>query len=363
MRALLAEGMVVKFWPHNQMYKPGYVEALQDRGIEVLHGPDHVPARAWLREFGNALDLVLLSRPDVAEAFLPLVRAHSRARVLYYGHDLHFGRMRMQGSLLRDERLLQTADRMEERERAVWCSVDVTLYPSEAETDSVRAMVPGVTAHTMVPYSFDRFGVERPAPGGREILFVAGFGHPPNEDAACWLVANVLPLVRARVPDATLSVVGSNPTARVRALVGDAVRLMADVTDDALYACYRRARVAVVPLRCGAGVKLKVVEALKEGLPLVTTPVGAQGLPGIEDVVCVRSDAASFADAVCALLLDDAMWQQRSVAQLEYAKARFSEAALRQSLVRAMALPATPLAVRNAANSHIPSAHRSVGAL
>jgi glycosyltransferase involved in cell wall biosynthesis len=313
--------------------------------------------------FGAELDLVLLSRPDVAEAGLPLVRTHSRARVLYYGHDLHFQRMRMQGSLLRDERLLQAADRMEERERAVWRSVDTILYPSEEEAASVRVMVPGVTAHAMVPYCFDRFGEARPVPDDREILFVAGFGHPPNEDGACWFVANVLPKVRARVPDAMLSIVGSNPTARVRALVGDAVRLMADVTDEALYGCYGRARVGVVPLRCGAGVKLKVVEALKEGLPLVTTPVGAQGLPGLADVVDVRNDATSFADAVCALLLDDALWQQRSVAQLDYARERFSEAALRQSLVRAMALPATRPALHNAAGSGIPAARRSVGAL
>ncbi len=363
MRALLAEGMVVKFWPHNQMYKPGYVEALQDRGVEVLHGPNQPPFAAWMHEFGAELDLVLLSRPDVAEACLPLVRAHSAARVLYYGHDLHFGRMRMQGTLLRDERLLHAADRMEERERAVWRGADATLYPSAEEAASVRAMEPGVTSHAMVPYCFETFGVERQAPPGRDIIFVGGFGHPPNEDAACWFVANVLPRVRARVPDVTVSIVGSSPTPRVRALAGDAVRVHADVPDDVLTTRYREARVAIVPLRCGAGVKLKVAEALKEGVPLVTTPVGAQGLPGVADVASVCSDAASFADSVGALLLDDGLWQQRCAAQLAYARERFSEAALRQSVMRAIDLPAGRPPSQGAANSRIPSARKSVGAL
>ncbi|HVC63483.1 MAG TPA: glycosyltransferase [Acetobacteraceae bacterium] len=363
MRALLAEGMVVKFWPHNAMYKPGYVEALQDRGVEVLHGPDQSPLAAWMREFGAELDLVLLSRPDVAEACLPVVRAHSRARVLYYGHDLHFGRMRMQGTLLRDEHLLHAADRMEERERAIWRGADATLYPSEEETASVRVMEPGVTAHAMLPYCFETFGVERPAPAGRNIIFVGGFGHPPNEDAACWFVNNVLPRVRARVPDATLSIGGSNPTPRIRALAGDATRVHADVSDDVLHALYGAARVAVVPLRCGAGVKLKVVEALKEGVPVVTTPVGAQGLPGIADVACVCGDAASFADAVLTLLLDDALWQQRCAVQIGYARARFGEAALRQSMMRAVGPPAVPHSPRSAATSRIPSTRKSVGAL
>lgn len=363
MRALLAEGMVVKFWPHNLMYKPGYVEALQDRGVEVFHGPDQAPFATWMREFGAELDLALLSRPDVTEACLPLVRAHSGARVLYYGHDLHFDRMRMQGTLLRDERLLRAADRMEERERAVWRGADATLYLSEEEAASVRAMEPGVTAHAVVPYCFETFGMERQAPAGRDIIFVAGFGHPPNEDAACWFVANVLPLVLARVPNANLSIVGSNPTPHVRALAGDAVQVHANVPDDVLNARYREARAAIVPLRCGAGVKLKVVEALKEGVPLVTTPVGAQGLPGIADIACVCSDTASFADAVCALLLDDVLWQRRSAAQLAYARERFSEAALRQSVMRAMALPAGLRSPQSAANSRTPFARKSMGAL
>ena len=224
-------------------------------------------------------------------------------------------------------------------------------------------MVPGVAAHALVPYCFERFGDIRSAPAGHEILFVAGFAHPPNEDAACWFVANVLPLVHAHVADATFSIVGSNPTARVRALAGQAVRVTANVSAAMLNERYRSARVAAVPLRCGAGVKLKVVEALRNGLPLVTTPVGAQGLPGVADAARVCGDAASFADAICTLLLDDAVWQQRCAAQIDYARTRFSEAALRQSVLRAMALPAPRPARQNIAGSRIPSAHSSVGAL
>ena len=87
------------------------------------------------------------------------------------------------------------------------CGTDAALYLSEDAAEWVRAMAPGVAAHALVPYCFESFGEERPAPAGHEIMFGAGFAHPPNEDAACWFVANVLPLVRARVADATLSIV------------------------------------------------------------------------------------------------------------------------------------------------------------
>jgi glycosyltransferase involved in cell wall biosynthesis len=197
-------------------------------------------------------------------------------------------------------------------------------------------MQPTAVVHAVSPWCFESFGQRRSPPSGHEILFVAGFGHPPNEDAACWFVEAVLPRILAVVPTARLAVVGSHPTAKVRALTDDAVRVIADVSDAELAAWYQRARVAVVPLRCGAGVKLKTVEALREGLPLVVSPIGAQGLPDIEDIVPVASGADAFAAAVCDLLLEDSLWEQRCAEQIAYAQRRFTVAALHGSLLRAM---------------------------
>jgi GT2 family glycosyltransferase/glycosyltransferase involved in cell wall biosynthesis len=336
MHALLGAGWIVKFWPHNLCHLPGYSEALQDLGIEVFHGSDHPDLDAWLKANGSQLDHVLLSRPDVAEDCLPALRSHTQARIAYYGHDLHFRRMRLQGEHRRNEAELRAADRMEERERAVWRAVDAVLYPSEEEARMVKAMVPDVTARAVLPYGFDHFIVDRPVSADRLILFVAGFAHPPNEEAAIWFADSILPLVRARVPDARLAIVGSSPTARVRALAGDGVRIQADVTDAELAAWYGRARVAAVPLLFGAGVKLKVVEAMVRGLPLVTTPVGAQGLPDVEAIVAVTRDPARFAASVIELLLDDAAWRRQAAAQTHYAEARFSTRALAASLLGAM---------------------------
>ena len=336
MRALRDAGMVVKFWPHNLFYTPGYTEALQHMGVEVFHGANHETFQSWMRTHGASLDHVLLSRPDVAESCLPVVRQHSRARISYYGHDLHFRRLRLQGEMLGEERLLRTADRMEERETAVWRAVDAVLYPSEEEAAIVRCMQPAANVRAILPWCFDSFGQPRTAPPRGEILFVAGFGHAPNEDAVCWFVQAILPLILACVPDASLAVVGSNPTPLVRALAGGAVQVCADVSDAELAAWYRRARVAVVPLRCGAGVKLKTVEALREGVPLVVTPIGAQGLPGLEAIVPVVGEPSRFAASVCDLLLKDTLWEQRCADQIAYARERFMPAALHDSLLRAM---------------------------
>ncbi len=105
LRALVDDGMVVKFWPHNQCYSAGYTELLQQMGIEVLFGPSAGSFGDWMRTNGAEIDTVMISRPEVAEDLLSVVRRYCLGPVVYYGHDLHFRRMRRQAEVTGDERL------------------------------------------------------------------------------------------------------------------------------------------------------------------------------------------------------------------------------------------------------------------
>ena len=346
LQRLVEAGCVVKFWPDNLYNDPTYTPALQAMGVEVLHGP------RWrggigdlIRDYGDIFDAVLLSRPDVAEHHLDALRTHSRARIAYYGHDLHFRRMRDQAALLpagaaRDA-MQQDADAMEARERAIWARVDTVLYPSQDEADVIKAIAPEIDARAIVPYAFvDVVGDAQPD-SRANVLFVAGFAHPPNVDAAGWLVEEIMPLVWARHPNVMVSLVGSNPTSEVQALAGERVEVTGFVTDAELQRRYAHAKVAVVPLRYGAGVKNKVVEALQQGLPLVTTPVGAQGLPGVDQACMVGDDPATLAEGVCALLDDAGDWRRRSIAGADYIVRHFSTDAMRADLLDALGIETT----------------------
>ena len=334
-QALQAAGMIVKFWPHNLHYSPGYTDALQDMGMEVAYGGDRDTFNQWITENGADVDHVLLSRPDVAAAFLPELRRSGSGRLIYYGHDLHFRRMRQQAKVLGDISLARAADRMQKLERSVWRAVDVVLYPSDEEAAIVSDIEPGVTARAIIPYCFAEFAAPREATPDPVILFVGGFAHGPNQEAVLWFVDHVLPLIREHCPAVKLAIVGSNPSPQVLGLAGNGISVAANVSDAALREFYRTSRVAVVPLRYGAGVKLKVVEALREGLPLVTTPTGAQGLPGLDQVVSICDGPRSFADAVCNLLEDDRLWVRQCAAQVAYAAERYSESAFRTRLIDA----------------------------
>ncbi len=360
LRAFLQAGLVVKFWPANQQRTPGYTEALQELGIEVIYGGNADMFHYWIRENGAEIDWVLVSRPHVAETFLPDLRAHCPAPIVFFGHDLHFQRLRRQAALFGEPKTESEAATWEKLERRIWRGSDMVLYLSEDEAAQVRALEPTVRVRSVQPYCFDSFAATRLPPAALQLLFVAGFAHPPNVEAAAWLVNTILPLIRTRVPDVRLAIVGSNPSAKVRALASESVEIAANVSDAELAAWYGRARVSVVPLTFGAGVKLKVVEALREGLPLVTTDIGAEGLPGIRDVASVCNDADAFAAATCLLLQDDAVWTQRSARQIAYARAHFSETALRDSLLQAMEAAATAVTARSTATKQSRTAESQI---
>ena len=91
-----------------------------------------------------------------------------------------------------------------------------------------------------------------------------------------------------------------------------------------------------MPLRFGAGVKGKVVEALSHGLPLVTTSIGSQGIPALGEIVPVCDDVPSFVAALKLLLVDDAAWSTQSAAQVDFAQRFFSRAAMQRSVLSAL---------------------------
>jgi glycosyltransferase involved in cell wall biosynthesis len=105
------------------------------------------------------------------------------------------------------------------------------------------------------------------------------------------------------------------------------------VTDKQLAAYYMTARVAIAPLRYGAGMKGKVVEAMRFGVPIVTTPFGVQGMAELKDKLPVHAAPGPFADAVLTLLTDDVAWRRQRHTQSEFVREHFSVRALRDFLL------------------------------
>ena len=330
-RRFLEHGYRVKFWPDNLHFDPAYVPPLLQLGVEVMYGAEYINGfESWMREHGAALDCILLSRPHIAVKFIELARKYSTAPLLYYGHDVHHLRLDDQLRVTPDDVAVRKERQIiAELEHKVWRSVDAVYYPSDSETAQVRTWLarhaPRVHAHTVPAYAFDELH-DGSAPNLLEregLIFVAGFAHSPNVDASLWLVREVLPRVHQRLPGLCLSLVGSNPSADVRALQGAHVEVTGFVTDEELAQRYARVRAAVAPLRFGGGVKGKVIEAMRYGVPCVTTPTGAQGLDAC-DALLVCTTVDDYVDAILKLHEDDAEWRRRALAGQAFVRAHYT---------------------------------------
>lgn len=286
---LINDGWSVTFWPDNLWRDPNYTPHLQKLGVEVIFGVKYRNEfEAFLREREGLYDAVLLSRPHIAKDYVSAVGALTSAKLVYYGHDIHFRRMEAQAKLEgKEENTSQILD-MKNLELSICNSSNVVIYPSQDEASVMSALVSsGVRVEAIPAYCYDEVHLQaaevrianRAAPSTRlKLLFVGGFRHQPNIDGIVWFCETVVPLLRAANIGFDLKVVGSNANETIMALATNDIDVLGFVSDETLEALYRETDIVIAPLRYGAGVKGKVVEAVAHGVPVVTTDIGAQGI-------------------------------------------------------------------------------------
>lgn len=183
-----------------------------------------------------------------------------------------------------------------QRERLVLREYDVVACVSEHDAGHFA----GKPIH-VAPNGWDTSAPLAPAVGDN-VVFVGNFGFSINIDAAVWFVHSIWPQVRARVDTAQLYLVGKDPAPSVLALHGQhGVTVTGTVPDVTPY--MQRSRVAIAPLRAGSGSRLKILEALEAGRPMVSTTIGLEGLEQLANAGVVVADSVEgFARSICELL-------------------------------------------------------------
>lgn len=187
---------------------------------------------------------------------------------------------------------------------------DLVITHSAADAAVLRRWLPRIRSE-YVPSGIDlaTWPICRNPNATDEVLFVGNYLHPPNAEGALWLAREVWPLVRRQRPAARLTLAGRGPTAAIQALAAADIRVPGTVDD--LHDLYRASSVVVAPIFWGSGVRIKIIEALACGLPLVATPLAAEGIDLIHETsVLFAADPAQFAAAIIRLL-DDSGLRQR----------------------------------------------------
>lgn len=275
---------------------------------------------------GVDYDVVVVSRPPNVEVFRPLLdRRLPHAATIYDAEAVFFRRIERQlavvgpgqrGELEREAARLRKV----EESAAAWADRVVTISEDEA------AVMRGFTAapvHIVGPQLRSARPTPATFPERSGACLVAGWAAgvgSPNADGLRWFAREVLPLVRAQLPWFRLLVTGASPPADVTWAAGASVDFVGVVPD--LYDVYDRVRVAISCTRFGSGVKLKTVEAVGHGVPVVGTKDAVSGLPPeMAGAVWVDDDPAGFAAAVVALCTDERAWGRARRATLRAASA------------------------------------------
>jgi polysaccharide biosynthesis protein PslH len=311
---------------------PQGLAALQRAGVETILVP--VPSRNVVRESVRAAAAVLASEPYVlftrhrrraVRHALLLQASEAPPDVLYLDHldslvyadcapgariviDMHnvYSHLARRSATeyrgISRKYMLNQAQLLERQEHAAAAAAHTVMTVSP---DDARYFA-RLGAHvTIIPNGVDCSAFESAAETqrvSRTVLYVGALDWPPNVNAAKFLARDVLPALRQRVPDARVALVGRNPSADVRALAtpDGSVEVHGDVPDVVPF--FADAAALAVPLEAGGGSRLKILEAFAAGLPVVSTPIGCEGIE-VEDgehlVICQRD---RFADALAGLL-------------------------------------------------------------
>jgi succinoglycan biosynthesis protein ExoO len=290
----------------------------------AIAAPWSAQDRAWLSAQGaGAGDLVIADYGFQSEAFALLGTPRSRSAIVM--HDLFHRRSGSGAGAERDS----VAALSREAEVALLARAGTVIAIQQEEADFVAAALPGARV-VLAP------GTRSPEPPSstagepRRLLFV-GSRTAPNSDGLSWFLDEVWPQVIAAHPTTRLDVAGTVAADFAGISMPAGVKLLGLVPDLAPH--YARAGIVISPLRFGSGLKIKLVEALAWGKPVVASPVTLQGVEETcSRAVIVAESAAAFASAILALQRDAALRASLSQAARTTVAAHFAPAAAHRAL-------------------------------
>jgi GT2 family glycosyltransferase/ubiquinone/menaquinone biosynthesis C-methylase UbiE/glycosyltransferase involved in cell wall biosynthesis len=306
-KMFLKMGLKVTFIGDNFARPEPYTSELNNMGVEILFGNWYYNNwQTWLKDNLHYFDYVYLQRPHISIKYIDIVKKYARGKIFYFAHDLHHVRMYRDYMLTGDKKALEDSEHWKKIEMELFEKTDVGHVVGNYEQEIMQKAFPNKPIRNIPLYIYDEFpdGIEKDFSKRKDIIFVGGFGHTPNIDAVMWFAENVYTRILEKYPEMVWHIVGSKAPEEVLKLAGPNVIIEGFVSDEDLAKLYKSCRLAVVPLRYGAGVKGKVVEASYYQIPLVTTSIGGEGLDASMESFLMEDDADKMAELICDLYED-----------------------------------------------------------
>jgi len=321
-------GYRITFFPDNLDSQFKYRHPLEALGIEVFHGNYRIGDAMAYRQF----DFALICRVEIGQRYIPFVRLlFPKTVILYDTVDIHYIREQRQAEIENDPDLLANAQETKRKELANCILANRVITVTQDDGSHLQKELPNLE-FSVLPNIHQQHPLPDSGFEQRDgLVFIGNYNHLPNQDAVYYFIETVLPKIHARLPDVCLYLIGSYMDEKMKALASETVKVVGWV--DKVAPEFAKRRVFVSYLRYGAGMKGKLGQALSLGLPVVTTGIGAEGM-GLKEgeTALIADEPDDFAEAVCRLYTESALWKKLSLQGKDYIEAHYGETAARDKL-------------------------------
>lgn len=298
-------GYIVTFLPNDFLYTDPYSRILEEEGVEILYGSYYKKYYdKWIEENIDKFDFVFINRPINALKYINILKYYAKTKIFYYGMDIHFIRQYEYYRLTGLKKDYQIYKYFKAVETYVYKKADVLLTISQKEKEKFKEMGYSNNVYTFPVYYYKNLGTQKYIDKNikrKNLLFVGSGLHLPNQDAICWFIEYVFPKIKEQINDIILTIVGNHKKEIIDKYQSSNIIFKSNVSDKELLKIYNETKVVVLPIRFGAGVKGKTIEALYNEVPIVSTDYGLEGLENITDIVEAKNTEEDFVKEVIRL--------------------------------------------------------------
>lgn len=216
LKLFVSMGFHVIFIGDNFFRHEPYTSNLQELGIEVLYG-DHYAKNInkWIKNNGSYIDYVYLNRPHISIKYMEIFKKSTSAKIIYFGHDLHFLREMRNFELTGNIHLIKSSEEWKKTEFSLFNDADVIHVVGSYEQSLLQKEFPDKPVRNIPLFPYDQPYANASHVEGfdarKDILFVGGFNHTPNYDGIVWFLDEIFGRIKKQIPNVKLYIVGSNP--------------------------------------------------------------------------------------------------------------------------------------------------------
>ena len=323
MEVLISLGYKVTFLPQDLLDSGKYTVYLEKKGIEVITSPFYLSLESFIKERGKEFDLAYITRYYVVDSVIDTLKIYApNCKTIFMIADLHFLRELRTSVIDNKPSTLALSEKTKEKELTAMKKVDQVITYNEIEGAVIFSETKGLVNPMKCPWVVKDSKLQGLKFEERKgIAFLGGFNHPPNFECMKWFVSDIMPLFNGEVE---LSIYGSSLTEEMKLKLEHKNVKCVGFIDD-VEEVYVKHLVFIAPLLSGAGIKGKVIGALRSGIPTVLSPIAAEGtqLRHKNDCLIAKTNQ-EWTSSILDLMNDKSLWEKISSNSINFAKDQYS---------------------------------------